>query len=151
MGEDIAAFLKILEHIVTGAGGAEKYRASGRAEAGGGFDRFREIHHTADALALPSRQDNAPQVKFEALLDGLPVLAFRRTGCAEFIRSEENGWVSPDGDIVDYAKGIEFFYRKWQCGELNALRPQIAEEAKRAFDEDEIVKQMISVYTSVLK
>lgn len=112
---------------------------------------LREIHHTADALALPSRQDNAPQVKFEALLDGLPVLAFRRTGCAEFIRSEENGWVSPDGDIADYAKGIEFFYRKWQCGELNALRPQIAEEAKRAFDEDEIVKQMISVYTSVLK
>lgn len=112
---------------------------------------LREIHHSSDALALPSRQDNAPQVKFEALMDGLPVLAFRRTGCAEFICSEENGWVSPDGDIADYAKGIEFFYRKWQCGELIALRSQIAEEAKRAFDEDEIVKQMISVYTSVLK
>lgn len=112
---------------------------------------LREIHHAADVLALPSRQDNAPQVKFEALLDGLPVLAFRRTGCAEFIRNEENGWVSPDGDVADYAKGIESFYCKWQCGELNSLRAQIAEEAKRLFDEDEIVRQMISVYTSVLK
>lgn len=112
---------------------------------------LREIHHAVDVLALPSRQDNAPQVKFEALLDGLPVLAFRRAGCAEFIRHEENGWVSPDGDVADYAKGIEFFCHKWQCGELNALRQRIAAEAKRAFEETEIVKQMISVYTSVLK
>lgn len=112
---------------------------------------LREIHHCADVLALPSRQDNAPQVKFEALLDGLPVLVFQRTGCAEFIRHEVNGWISPDGDIADYAKGIEFFYRKWRSGQLNALRPQIAAEAKIAFDEDEIVRQMISVYNSVLK
>lgn len=113
--------------------------------------KLRALHHAADVLALPSRQDNAPQVKFEALLDGLPVLAFQRTGCAEYIRHRENGWVSPDGDIADYAKGIESFYRMWQRGELNARRPQIAAEAQMAFDEGEIVKQMISVYTSVLK
>ena len=114
-------------------------------------EKLRTLHHAADVLALPSRQDNAPQVKFEAQLDGLPVLAFRRTGCAEFIRHEENGWIAPDGDIAAYAKGIEFFFRKWRRGELNALRPQIAAEALMAFDEGEIVKQMISVYTSVLK
>ena len=114
-------------------------------------EKLRALHHAADVLALPSRQDNAPQVKFEALLDGLPVLAFRRTGCAEFIRHEENGWIATDGDIAAYARGIEFFFRKWRRGELNALRPQIAAEAQKDFDEGEILKQMISVYTSVLK
>ncbi len=114
-------------------------------------EKLRALHHAADVLALPSRQDNAPQVKFEAMLDGLPVLAFRRTGCAEFIRHEESGWIAPDGDIAAYAKGIEFFFRKWRRGELNALRPQIAAEAQKDFDEGEILKQMISVYTSVLK
>ena len=114
-------------------------------------EKLRALHHAADLAALPSRQDNAPQVKFEALLDGLPVAAFRRTGCAEFIRHEENGWIAPDGDIAAYAKGIEFFFRKWQRGELNALRPQIAAEAQKDFDEKEILEQMISVYTSVLK
>ena len=107
---------------------------------------LRNVHHQSDLLALPSRQDNAPQVKFEALLDGLPVLAFRRTGCAEFIRHEENGWIAPDGDIADYAKGIEFFFRKWQRGELNALRPQIAAEAQTAFDEKQILAQMVKIY-----
>ena len=114
-------------------------------------EALRDIHHQSDVLALPSRQDNAPQVKFEALLDGLPVLAFQRTGCAEFIRHEENGWIAPDGDIAAYAKGIDFFFRKWQRGELGALRPQIAAEAQTVFDEGGIVKQVISVYTSVLK
>ena len=107
---------------------------------------LRGIHHQSDVLALPSRQDNAPQVKFEALLDGLPALAFQRTGCAEFIRHEENGWIAPDGDIAAFAKGIEFFFRKWQRGELNALRPQIAEEARREFDEEQILAQMVKIY-----
>lgn len=80
------------------------------------------------------------------MLDGLPVLAFRRTGCAEFIRHEENGWIAPDGDIAAYAKGIEFFYRKWQRGELNALRPQIAADAQTAFDEKQILAQMLKLY-----
>ena len=114
-------------------------------------EKLRAAHHAADLLALPSRQDNAPQVKFEALLDGLPVAAFRRTGCAEFIRHEESGWIAPDGDIADYAKGIEFFFRKWQSGELKALRRQIAAAAKEQFAEQAIVDQMLSVYASVLK
>lgn len=114
-------------------------------------EKLRAAHHAADLLALPSRQDNAPQVKFEALLDGLPVAAFRRTGCAEFIRHEESGWIAPDGDIADYAKGVEFFFRKWQSGELKALRRQIAAAAKEQFAEQAIVDQMLSVYASVLK
>ena len=109
-----------------------------------------DVHHGADALALPSRQDNAPQVKFEALLDGLPVLSFERTGCAECIRHKENGWVSPDGDIADYAKGIEFFYRIWQRGELDSIRGKIAEAARVEFSESEIVRKMIIAYERCL-
>lgn len=111
---------------------------------------LRDAHHKADALALPSRQDNAPQVKFEALLDGLPVLAFERTGCAEYVRHKENGWVSPDGNVADYAKGIEFFYRVWQRGDLEPIRGKIAEAAKAEFSESEIVRKMIAVYERCL-
>ena len=107
---------------------------------------LRDEYHNADVFLLPSRQDNAPQVKFEALLGGLPVLAFARTGCAEYIRHQENGWVSPDGDVADYARGIEFFYRKWQRGELNPIRGKIAERARAEFSKAEIVQKMISVY-----
>ena len=107
---------------------------------------LRRLHHESDVLALPSRQDNAPQVKFEALLDGLPVLAFERTGCAEYIRHRVNGWVAAAGDIADYANGIEFFCRLWQRGELEPIRGKIAEAAKAEFSEDAILRKMIAVY-----
>lgn len=110
-----------------------------------------QAYHEADVFAFPSKWETLGLVKLEALSCGLPVVVFRRAACADGIRHGENGWIAPDGDIAAYAKGIEFFFRKWQRGELNALRPQIAAEAQKDFDEGEILKQMISVYTSVLK
>ena len=114
-------------------------------------ERLRAFHHAADLFALPSRQDNAPQVKFEALLDGLPVVTFARTGCAEFLEPRRNGWIAPDGDIADYAKGMEYFFGLWKRGELDALRPQIAAEAASAFAADTILAQVQDVYARVLK
>ena len=103
-------------------------------------------HHAADVFAMPSRQDNAPQVKFEALMSGLPVLAFKRTGCAEYVETKKNGWVAPDGDLKGYAEGLEYFYRLFKSGELEAMRSQIAAEARVAFSEAAIVAQVVDVY-----
>jgi len=110
-------------------------------------EKMRALHHEADLYALPSRQDNAPQVKFEAFLDGLPVVAFQRTGCAEFIVPRQNGWIAPDGDLADYAKGIEYFFGLWERGELGALRPKIAEAAAEMFAEEKILSAMKDVYS----
>lgn len=109
-----------------------------------------DAYHRADVFAFPSRQETQGMVKAEALLCGLPVLAFDRTACAESVRHKENGWVSPDGDVVDYAKGIEFFYRIWQRGELDSIRGKIAEAAKAEFSEAEIVRKMRAVYECCL-
>ena len=105
-------------------------------------------YHAADVFALPSRQDNAPQVKFEAFMSGLPVLAFQRTGCAEYIEPRKNGWIAPDGDLKNYAEGLEHFYRLFKNGTLDDLRPGIAAEARAAFSEEAIVRQMREVYAT---
>lgn len=107
---------------------------------------LRDAHHKADVFALPSRQDNAPQVKFEALLDGLPVLAFDRTGCAEYIESGVNGWVAQDGDLTGYAKGIAYFHDKFVNGETRQMRSAIAENACRLFSNDAVLDKIKAVY-----
>lgn len=113
-------------------------------------NRLSEIHHHADIFALPSRQDNAPQVKFEALLNGLPVIAFARTGCAEAIEHKVNGWVAPDGDISEYSKGLEYYFGLWKRGELNGLRMSIAEKLRELVNESHIVTRTLSVYESAI-
>ena len=157
---DLAAALEILPREVKAGMVVEVFGESAAdCEVGGVKVKFlgsfsdprelRALHHRSDTLALPSRQDNAPQVKFEALLDGLPVIAFERTGCAEFIRHGKNGWIARDADVDGYAKGIEFFYRQWQCGELSALHAQIAAEASAAFNEAATVGKTLAVYSAV--
>ena len=103
-------------------------------------------HHKADVLALPSKQDNAPQVKFEALLDGLPVLAFNRTGCAECLHPGANGWVAEDGDIHGYSEGLRHYHGLFKTARLEALRPGIAAEATRRFSNEPILRQTLNVY-----
>jgi glycosyltransferase involved in cell wall biosynthesis len=112
---------------------------------------IRRLHHEADVLALPSRYDNAPQVKFEALMDGLPVLAFNRTGCPEGITHKENGWVSPDGDHKDYAKGLQYFYTRFKAGDLSSQHGHIAVAAAEAFSESSIVREACSIYRTAVK
>lgn len=106
------------------------------------------VYHTGDVFALPSRQDNAPQTKFEALMCGLPVVAFRRSGCAEFINLGENGWLSDDGDIQGYAEGLANALRMFESGELDSLHRKIAADAARRFDEAAVVSRVIKLYSS---
>ena len=107
-------------------------------------------HHKADVLALPSKQDNAPQVKFEALLDGLPVLAFNRTGCAECLRSGANGWVAPDGDIRGFADGLRHYHDLFAAGRLESVRPDIAAVAKNQLSSESVLGQTLKVYETAL-
>lgn len=112
--------------------------------------RMCELYNDADVLAVPSRIDNAPTVKFEALLCGLPVLAFKRTGCAEFLKSGENGWVAPDMDFKAYAKGFLFFYEAWRSGDLREIKERIAGWSKTAFEQKRIVEEQLRVYKQAI-
>lgn len=106
-------------------------------------------HNRADVLALPSKQDNAPQVKFEALLDGLPVIAFNRTGCAEFLRHKENGWIAQHGDIGSYAAGLQHYYNLFASAKLESLRASIAFNIRTKLSNESILKRMCNVYETL--
>lgn len=107
------------------------------------------LHHKADVFVFPSVRETQGMVKLEALASGLPVLAFARSACAEAIRTKENGWVSPDGDTADYARGLEFFFRRWSEGTLEEARARISAEARALTDDKLVVEKMISLYLKV--
>lgn len=104
-----------------------------------------EHYRSADICALSSLMDNAPQTKFEALACGLPVVAFDRAGCSEWIEHGVNGWVARDGDVRDYAKGIESYFRKWEESGLDNERATISGATKKALAESEIVNKYLGV------
>lgn len=102
---------------------------------------MREIYHQADVFAFPSVQETQGMTKVEAMLCGLPVVAFDRTACAEGIQHKITGWVADD--IQSFAKGLEYFY------EHHEDRGKVAQLAAELFDEKRIVDSIFSVYRKV--
>lgn len=111
-------------------------------------DKLVLVYHTADVFVLASRQDNSPSTKFEALHCGLPVLAFRRTGCAEAIVHRENGWVAEDGRNETLAEGLVFFFTAWREGRIP--HAQIAADIKSKFATETTVRRMCSLYEQII-
>ena len=64
------------------------------------------IYSAADALVVPSRQDNLPNTAIEALACGTPTIAFAVGGLPDIIRDGETGILVPAEDVGALRKAI---------------------------------------------
>lgn len=108
------------------------------------------IYHTADVYAFPSVAETLGMTKIEAMLCGLPVIAFDRTACAEGIEDGVSGWIVKDGDIKAFAERLvrqyEIFISTQSPDEIH--RP-VAQRAKASFDAALLLNKTIDVYQTL--
>jgi glycosyltransferase involved in cell wall biosynthesis len=77
-----------------------------------------------DVLVVPSRwYENAPLTIQEAFLSGIPVVASRLGGMAEFVHDEENGLLFNVGDPADLARCLRRLHDDRDL--LRRLRPTV--------------------------
>lgn len=112
--------------------------------------QLKEIYHQADIFAFPSHEETQGQTKLEAMLCGLPAIAFDRTACAEGIFDGETGRVLPDGDIAGFADAILFYYREHSSQKMDDdYRYIISRKTKSLYDCKVIVSKYISMYGQI--
>lgn len=104
-----------------------------------------DVYNHTDILLFPSVQETQGIMKIEAMLCGVPVIAFDRAACAEGIVHKKNGWIAHDGNLDEFAKGIEWYYNTYRCGSIR--RKAIASSAVAVYNADCIVKEIIATYT----
>ncbi len=66
------------------------------------------LYSAADAMVVPSRQENLPQSGTEAQACGCPVVAFNCTGLPDVVVHGETGYLAAPYDSGDLAKGIRW-------------------------------------------
>ena len=64
------------------------------------------VYNAADALIVPSLEDNQPNTICESLACGTPVVAFNSGGIPEMIIHKETGYLAKRGDSEDLYNGI---------------------------------------------
>ena len=92
---------------------------------------LRVLYSAADAMLIPSRQDNLPNTGVEALACGTPVIAFDIGGLPDIVTHEQTGWLARPFDTGDLAEGIRWVLA--DPGRHARLREQARAEAVRRF------------------
>ena len=90
---------------------------------------LRALYCAADALVVPSRQDNLPNTAVEAQACGTPVVAFDIGGLPDIVEHLHTGYLVKAFDDKDLAAGIAWIVAERKAGRLGEGARQRASSA----------------------
>lgn len=108
---------------------------------------LRLAYSAADAVVIPSRQDNLPNGGVESLACGTPVVAFDTGGLADIVEHKINGYLAAAFDTDDMAQGLDWIVQSMSnAGTAQQLRQAARRHAEAHFAYDTVGHQYATVY-----
>lgn len=104
----------------------------------------RDLLNAADLYVLPSLHEGMPNSLLEAMACGLPVVATRIGGVADFVVDGKNGVLVEPGDASGLAAGIERLLQNTEFSEQ--LANNAYETIKSAYSLDYIALRYVGLY-----
>ncbi|MCK8493075.1 glycosyltransferase family 4 protein [Spirosoma sp. RP8] len=104
-------------------------------------------YNAADAMVVPSLEDNLPNTVIESLACGTPVVAFRTGGIPEMIDHGQNGYLADVGSTQQLADGLAFILNHAQPQQL---RYDARLSAEKRFSEEVVAGQYIHLYHQLM-
>lgn len=106
------------------------------------------LYSSADAMVIPSRQDNLPNTGIEAHACGVPVIAFDIGGMSDIVDHKQTGFLAKPFDPASLAEGI-----KWVLdnNENEELSKNARKKAVSLWSYEVVAEQYKAIYEKVLK
>jgi glycosyltransferase involved in cell wall biosynthesis len=105
------------------------------------------VYNSVDALVIPSRQDNLPNMGIEAQACGVPVIAFNTGGLGDIIDHQKTGYLAKAFDVEDLGNGIIFVLEQ---SKKKQLASNAREQAIKKFSEKKISEDYLKIYKNLL-
>lgn len=111
-----------------------------------GANKF-EVLQQHDLMVLPSHDENFGNVVIESLSVGTPVLISKYVGLADYVATNNLGWVCEldENDISAYINKI--FEEKDKLNDIRQAAPDII---RKDFDETNLTERYISMYNQII-
>lgn len=116
------------------------------------FERISDLHllnqiySAADITAIPSREDNLPNVMLESFANGTPIISFSNGGMAEYTQNGKNGIIINNIDIDLFTQELEKFIN----GAYVFDHAYIRKYAISQFSESDQVNKYLELYKNIL-
>jgi glycosyltransferase involved in cell wall biosynthesis len=107
-------------------------------------DQVAALYAAADAVLLPSLEDNLPNVLLEAMCCGTPAISFAVGGVPDVVREGENGVLVRPADVPGLAAAIEGFLL--DPPQRQRLREACAREAPARFALEVQARRYVELY-----
>jgi len=104
-------------------------------------------YSAVDAVAVPSRQDNLPNVGLEAQACGAPVVAFDACGLPDIVEHEKTGYLAKAYETQDLARGIRWVLDGAERRAI--LSAQSRQAAVARFSYPVVAEQYLQLYKTV--
>jgi glycosyltransferase involved in cell wall biosynthesis len=108
---------------------------------------LRALYSAADAMVIPSRQDNLPNTGVEAHACATPVIAFNTCGLPDIVEHQRTGYLAKAFETEDLAHGIAWVLAQRETGELGK---QARERAVERFAASVVAEQYRAVYANAM-
>ena len=105
-----------------------------------------DIYNAVDLFALPSLQENLPNMIMEAMACGVPCVAFNTGGIPEMIDHLHNGYVAQYKSAEDLANGIQWILTE---PAYNELAEQAYRKAVANYSERIVAKHYTDIYNQI--
>ena len=103
------------------------------------------IYSAADALLLPSREDNLPNSMLEAICCGTPVISMPNGGMRDVINNMENGILAEDISVKSFTNAINTFLDRMEI--FDSMH--IAQESHKLYAPQVQANNYIKLYKSL--
>jgi glycosyltransferase involved in cell wall biosynthesis len=108
---------------------------------------LRLVYSSVDAMVIPSRQDNLPNMGVEAQACGIPVIAFNIGGLPDIVEHKKTGYLAEPFNTEDLANGIMFIIDQ---SKTKQLANNARERAIKKFSEKRISEAYLKIYEKLL-
>ncbi len=106
------------------------------------------VYSAADAVIVPSLEDNLPNIVMEAMACGTPCVAFDLGGLSDMIDHKKNGYLAQPFDPVNMAEGIKFVLGDEK--NYQNLSSYSREKVLNKYDINNIAQKYQSLYNDII-
>jgi UDP-glucose:(heptosyl)LPS alpha-1,3-glucosyltransferase len=126
---------------------AQRWGKAGRVRFLGPQKSVESLYGAADALVLPTLYDPFPNVCFEAMATGIPVITSTKSGAAELLQAGHNGFVCDALDSGALRRHMQALAERTLAQAMGAAARATAERYPMA----QAAQQTLALYRSLLE